>query len=155
MKLSLLGMKASLASERLLLALWFGSLCAIGYLAVPMAFATLADVTLAGDYAGKLFSAVNYLGLTAGSVLIISKVIVYGKNVLNLWRFWVLLTMFMLTVVFVTYLQPEVALVKQQIHNDSNLVEQFFLLHNISKNLYILITLLGLALVVSYDRVES
>lgn len=148
-------MKASLASERLLLTLWVGSLCAIGYLAVPMAFATLNDVTLAGDYAGKLFSSVNYLGLAAGSVLIISKLIVYGKGVLNSWRFWVLLTMFTLTAVFVTYLQPEVALVKQQMHDDTNLVEQFSLLHSISKNLYLFISLLGLALVVSSDKVES
>jgi hypothetical protein len=148
-------MKASLASERLLLTLWVGSLCAIGYLAVPMAFATLNDVTLAGDYAGKLFSAVNYLGLAAGSVLIISKLIVHGKGVLNSWRFWVLLTMFTLTAVFVTYLQPEVALVKQQMHDDTNLVEQFSLLHSISKNLYLFISLLGLALVVSSDKVES
>ncbi|MDB2705267.1 DUF4149 domain-containing protein [Pseudomonadota bacterium] len=155
MKLLLLGMKANLASERLLLTLWVGSLYAIGYLAVPMAFATLGDVTLAGNYAGKLFSAVHYLGLAAGSVLIITKVIVHGKSVLNFWRFWVLVAMFISTIVFVTYLQPEVSLVKQQMHDDSNLIEQFSLLHSISKNLYLLISLFGLALIVSFDRVES
>lgn len=148
-------MKASLASERLLLTLWVGSLCAIGYLAVPMAFATLGDITLAGDYAGKLFSAVSYLGLATGSVLIISKLIQHGKGALNLWRLWVLLTMFILTLVFVSYLQPEIASVKQQMHDDSNLIEQFSFLHSISKNLYLFISLLGLALVVSSDRVES
>ena len=154
MKLSLLGMKASLASERLLLTLWVGSLCGIGYIAVPMAFATLGDVTLAGNYAGRLFSAVNYLGLAAGSVLLISKLISQGKSSLRTWRFWVLAIMLTLTIAFVSYLQPEIALVKQQMHNGGNVTEYFAFLHSMSKNIYLFITLLGLALVVSSDKVE-
>ena len=51
-------MLSGYTGERLLLTLWIGALWSIGYLAVPMAFANL-DVTIAGDYAGKLFSAVN------------------------------------------------------------------------------------------------
>lgn len=148
-------MKANLASERLLLTLWVGSLCAIGYLAVPMAFATLGDVTLAGNYAGKLFSAVNYLGLGAGSVFVISKLVSHGKRVISSWRFWVLMFMFTSTIVFVAYLQPEVALVKEQMHHDGNLIERFTLLHTLSKNLYLFISLLGLTLVLSSDKVES
>jgi hypothetical protein len=154
MKLLLLGMKASLASERLLLTLWVGSLCAIGYLAVPMAFATIGDVTLAGNYAGKLFSAVNYLGLAAGSVLVISKFLSQGKQAIKLWRFWVLTMMLLLTILFVCYLQPEIAIVKEQMHHDGNLVERFGFLHSLSKNIYLFISLLGLALVVSSDKAE-
>lgn len=72
-------MLSSYASEKLLLTLWIGGLWSIGYLAVPMAFASLADITLAGEYAGKLFSAINLLGLGCGLVLIVAKLIQYKK----------------------------------------------------------------------------
>ena len=49
---------ADFAGERLLLTLWVGSLWAIGYLAVPLAFATL-DTQVAAEYAATLFYAVN------------------------------------------------------------------------------------------------
>ncbi len=148
-------MMANLLSERLLLTLWVGSLCAIGYIAVPMAFATLGDITLAGNYAGKLFSAVNLLGLGCGSVLLISKIISRGNTVITLWRFWTLVLMLSLTVVFAFYLQPEIATLKQLISAGNNAVlERFDLFHTLSKNLYMLLTVLGLALVVSADKVE-
>ena len=145
----------NLLSERLLLTLWVGSLCAIGYIAVPIAFATLGDVAVAGEYAGKLFSAVNILGLGCGIALLLSKLIASGKQSFSLWRFWVLLVMFVLTLVFSCYLQPEIATIKQDMMQDGHLIERFGNLHTISKNLYLFITLLGLALVVSTDKVEA
>jgi len=148
-------MMVNLLSERLLLTLWVGSLCAIGYIAVPMAFATLGDVTLAGNYAGKLFSAVNMLGIGCGFVLLISKSISIGKAVTTLWRFWVLVLMISLTLVFAFYLQPEIAAIKQLISaGDDAVLERFDLFHTLSKNLYMLLTVLGLALVVSTDKGE-
>ena len=147
-------MMANLLSERLLLTLWVGSLCAIGYIAVPMAFATLGDITLAGNYAGKLFSAVNMLGLGCGLALFIGKILTAGKSVMALWRFWVLVLMMSLTFVFAFYLQPEIATLKQLISAGNNAVlERFDLFHMLSKNLYMLLTMLGLALVVSTDKV--
>ena len=145
----------NLFSERLLLTLWVGSLCAIGYVAVPIAFATLGDVALAGDYAGKLFSTVNLLGLGCGIALLLSKFISSGKQVFTLWRFWVLILMLTLTLVFSVYLQPEMASIKPLISQDGALIERFGDLHIIRKNLYLFITLLGLALVVSTDKVEA
>ena len=149
-------MIASLLGERLLLTLWVGSLLAIGYIAVPMAFANLGDVILAGNYAGQLFSAVNMLGLGCGTILLISKIVIHGKQVLGFWRFWVVFVMLLLTVIFNFYLQPEIALVKHVIHlGDNSLVDRFDLLHSVSKDLYIVLSLLGLALVVSSDKQSS
>jgi len=149
-------MKANLLAERLLLTLWVGSLCAIGYIAVPMAFATLADVTLAGNYAGKLFAAVNMLGLGCGLALLTSKFISIGKSVVTLWRFWVLVLMISLTLVFSFYLQPEIAAIKQLLSaGDDAVLERFDLFHMLSKNLYMLMTVLGLALVMTTDKVEA
>jgi uncharacterized protein DUF4149 len=143
-------------SERLILTLWVGSLWAIGYIAVPMAFATLGDVTLAGHYAGKLFSTVNILGLGCGTVLLLTKLISFGKQVLKQWRFWLIVIMVLLTLMFVCYLQPEIAAIKQLAwQNDDTLLEQFSFLHAVSKNLYMVISLLGLALVISSDKLSG
>ena len=148
-------MKVNLLSERLLLTLWVGSLCAIGYLAVPMAFATLADVTLAGDYAEKLFATVNILGMACAIILLIVKIILHGKLVLSLWRFWILILMFVLTLIFSLYLQPEIAAIKLVITEGSDaILERFDLLHSLSEKLYVLLTLLGMTLVLSSDRIK-
>jgi hypothetical protein len=149
-------MLSSLLGERLLLTLWVGSLLAIGYIAVPIAFANLGDVTLAGNYAGQLFSAVNFLGLGCGTILLITKIVIHGKQMLGFWRFWVVLVMVILTLIFNFYLQPELEVVKQLIHlGDTSAVDRFNLLHSVSKDLYIILSLLGLALVVSTDKQSS
>ncbi len=149
-------MKANLISERLLLTLWIGSLWAIGYIAVPMAFVTLGDATLAGNYAGKLFSTVNILGLGCGIVLLIAKVITYGKQVTGLWRFWILVLMLALTLIFSCYLQPEIAEIKQFIpYGNDAMIERFDFFHSLSRNLYVILSLLGLALIVSTDKADS
>ena len=146
-------MISSYASEKLLLTLWVGGLWAIGFLAVPMAFANLGDVALAGNYAGQLFSAINLLGLGCGSVLVFTKLIQHKLKVKQLWRFWLLLLMVVMTLVFSLYLQPEIAALKQlDWQAEQSLVERFSFLHELSKNLYLLLSLFGLALVLSTDK---
>lgn len=146
-------MIANLVAERLLLTLWVGSLWAVGYLAVPMAFATLGDVTLAGNYAGKLFAIVNILGIGCGTVLLMSSFVCHGKLVTKYWRFWVLLLMVVLSLVFSRYLLVEIAEIKPLIsQEDDAILNRFALFHTISKNLYLVLSLLGLALVVSSDK---
>ena len=143
----------AISMERLLLTLWVGSLWAIGYIAVPMAFATLGDVTIAGNYAGKLFSAVNLLGLGCGAVLLITKLVNHGRPALTLWRFWTISAMLLLTLIFAYYLQPEIAAIKQVAwQGDAALAERFSLLHLISKNIYMTISLLGLAVTLTADK---
>ncbi|MBC5783335.1 DUF4149 domain-containing protein [Ramlibacter sp. USB13] len=51
-------------------ALWWGSLCAIGFLAVPLLFANASSPAVAGSLAGKLFSAESWVGLGCGLVLL-------------------------------------------------------------------------------------
>jgi len=151
-------MIANLISERLLLTLWVGSLLAIGYIAVPMAFATLGDITLAGQFASKLFLAVNILGLGCGVVLLVSKFIVQGKHAVSLWRFWIVLLMVLLTLVLLTYLQPEITRIAEMSQlslQDDAILKRFNLFHLISSNVYIVLSLLGVALVVSTDKVPS
>ena len=51
-------------------ALWWGSLTAIGFLAVPLLFANAASPAVAGSLAAKLFQAQCWLGLACGLVLL-------------------------------------------------------------------------------------
>jgi Domain of unknown function (DUF4149) len=51
-------------------ALWWGSLSAIGFLAVPLLFTHAASPAIAGNLAGKLFSGQCWLGLGCGLVLL-------------------------------------------------------------------------------------
>ncbi len=102
-------MLSGYSGERLLLTLWIGSLWSIGYLAVPMAFANL-ELTIAGDYAGKLFYAVNILSLISACILLISRLFVFGVTTFHrYWRSWLILAMLIMSVVFLLFIQPDMA----------------------------------------------
>lgn len=52
-------------------ALWWGSLSAIGFVAVPMLFAHLPTPALAGTMAAKLFQAQTYISIAACACLLV------------------------------------------------------------------------------------
>ena len=52
-------------------ALWWGSLSAIGFLAVPMLFRVLPSAALAGQTAARLFSAQTWVSLVCGVLLLV------------------------------------------------------------------------------------
>lgn len=49
--------------------LWWGSLCVIGFLVVPMLFANLPTPAIAGNMAGKLFSAQSWIAVACAMLL--------------------------------------------------------------------------------------
>ena len=51
-------------------ALWWGSLTAIGFMAVPLLFANASSPAVAGNLAAKLFTAQTWLSLGCGAVLL-------------------------------------------------------------------------------------
>jgi len=53
-------------------ALWWGSLSAIGFMAVPLLFAQLPTPALAGQAAARLFTAQSWLGIGCGLVLLMA-----------------------------------------------------------------------------------
>lgn len=57
------------ALERVLLALWVGALCTVGFVVAPLLFSELERHT-AGTLAGMLFHYLNYAGVLIGVVLI-------------------------------------------------------------------------------------
>jgi cell division protein FtsW (lipid II flippase) len=144
---------AEFAGERLLLTLWVGSLWAIGYLAVPLAFATI-DTQIAAEYAATLFYAVNIIGLVSGTMMLLGKFFMERLQITRSWRFWLLLTMLALTLVFTVYIQPEIAAIKAiaDWRADAALSGQFSDLHKLSENLYLMLSVLGLILVLTADK---
>jgi hypothetical protein len=56
--------------SRLAAALWWGSLTAIGFLAVPLLFANADSPRIAGSLAAKLFEGQSWLSLACGAVLL-------------------------------------------------------------------------------------
>lgn len=52
-------------------ALWWGSLSAIGFVAVPMLFANLPSPTMAGQMAARLFEAQTYISIAACVLLLV------------------------------------------------------------------------------------
>ena len=57
-------------------ALWWGSLTAVGFGVVPMLFANLPTPAMAGAMAAKLFSAMTWVSVVCGLVLLLT----LGKN---------------------------------------------------------------------------
>lgn len=55
-----------------LAALWWGSLCAVGFMVVPMLFMHLETPAIAGRMAAKLFTAQSWLSLVCGLVLLLA-----------------------------------------------------------------------------------
>jgi hypothetical protein len=140
------------SGERLLLTLWVGSLWAIGYLAVPMAFANL-EVHIAGNYAGKLFYAVNIIGVVSAIILLISRLFIFGVRAFpRYWRSWLILLMLLVSLVFVGFIQPEMQALKQLGLEQGSNIERFNDLHKLSENLYLLLSLFGLMLVLTTDK---
>jgi hypothetical protein len=138
-----------LISERILLTLWIGSLWAIGYIAAPSLFHVLDDRQLAGAAAGFLFHVVSYLGLVCGALLLIGAIYRHGQRWLRSWRVWTLIIMLVLVALGEFVLQPAMAGLKAQgFVEDSAAASQFGRLHGMASGLYMVNSLLGLALVI-------
>ena len=132
------------SGEKILLTIWIGALWTIGFLVTPTLFATLEDRQLAGMLAGKMFTAVSYIGLFCGLVLILSELrrsISFKANK----RFWLLILMLLLVIAGEFLIQPQMAALKQA----GLLVgAEFDRLHGIATALYMLNCLFGLILLV-------
>lgn len=55
-----------------LAALWWGGLTVVGFIVVPTLFTLLEPVALAGQVAARLFSAICWLGLVSGLMLLLA-----------------------------------------------------------------------------------
>lgn len=142
------------ATERLLLTLWMGSAWAVGYLAVPVLFASLDDRMLAGALAGRMFQLVSWLGLGCGALLIAARLWQGARD----WRLWLLIGMVAVVLVGEFAVQPQMAALKAEgpILDGTERAAAFARLHGLASILYLLLSLAGAALVlVGLGRKET
>jgi hypothetical protein len=136
---------------RILLTLWVGGLWTVGYLVVPVLFHELPDRRLAGDLAGHLFSALAWVGLACGGILLATALVEHGRAAGRVWQVWVLVTMLTLVAVIQFGLTPPIEALKAAAPGGftagSELAARFGLFHEIASSLYLALSLLGFLLV--------
>ena len=111
----------------------------------PALFANLEDRALAGSLAGVMFEIIAYTGIVCGTLLLLFNQLRCAGQRVN-WRAVVLLVMLLSIVVGQFLVAPIIAELRLQ-----GLVEssQFGQLHGAASVLYLLNSLLGLALIVA------
>ena len=130
---------------------WVGGLWAVGYLAAPMLFYNLGDRMLAGAVAGKMFAAMAWVGMACGAWLLLHRFTRFGGRAFRQAFFWIVVVMLLLTLAGHFGIQPvlmrlkEAALPKDVM--ESLFRDRFATWHGISSAVYLVQSLLGLALV--------
>ena len=132
--------------------LWVGSLWTVGYLVAPTLFATLADRALAGTIAGSLFRVEAWLSLACGMILLIivaraaPATIDKRSTVLQL-----VLGMLACTLIGYFGLQPFMAAIRETSAAaggmDADARMHFGALHGAASGIFLLQSLLGVALI--------
>jgi hypothetical protein len=135
-------------SERILLTLWVGGMWTVGYIAAPMLFQVLDDRQLAGVIAGELFSAIAYVGLVAGTLLLVASARSHGARWYAAWRVWVIAGMLLVVLVGEFGMHAQMAALLEAAADGSAPGAQFAALHRASSLLYLANSLLGLVLVI-------
>lgn len=132
-------------------ALWVGGLFAIGYLAAPVLFYHLQDRMLAGMLAGRMFAIIAYVGMACGAYLLLHRLMRLGGGALKQAFFWIALAMLLLAVGQRFGIQPILEGLKEQaLPQDvmqSLFRDRFAAWHGVSSAVYLIQSLLGLALV--------
>lgn len=131
--------------------LWVGGLWITGYLVAPVLFSMLSDRVQAGAVAGRLFYIMGWVGLGAGAYLGLFMMVRLHWRLFAYAVFWVWLIMLILTGVMQFGIQPFMNALKMQAGPDgvmnSALHGRFSAWHGVSSILYLIQSLLGLALI--------
>ncbi len=133
------------------LTLWVGGMWMVGYVVVPAIFKALSDRQLAGMVAGRLFTLLAFIGIACALYLLVYQLQQFGRAALQRSGFRITLAMLLLVLVGQFVLQPILADLKAQALPldvmQSALASQFKTWHAISSILYLIQSLLGIALV--------
>lgn len=138
----------------LIVTLWVGSLWTVGYLVAPTLFATLNDRALAGTIAGSLFRIEAWLSVFCALALMLLYRFMHGAQGSNGKRIlWLVAGMLACTVIGYFGLHPFMAALKEAAGPGGVMAAdartQFGILHGISSAVYLVQSVLGVALVLS------
>jgi hypothetical protein len=144
------------ALHALAVTLWAGALWAIGLLTAPALFQMIADRTLAGSIAGRLFLYVALIGIACGVYLVIFRLARFGTHATRQGFFWVVVVLLVLTLVGQFGVQPILAALKQQAGAqavmESVFRDRFAAWHGVASVLYVIQCVLALPLVLLQNR---
>lgn len=125
----------------------------LGYVVVPVLFKTLPDRMLAGRIAGDLFSLLAYVGIACALYLLLFQLQQSGRAALRDSAFRITAAMLLLVLIGQFVLQPILADLKLQAQPldvmNSAFAAQFKTWHAVSSIVYLVQSLLGIALVVA------
>lgn len=132
------------SGENVLLTLLVGGLWAIGYVAVPVIFASVEDKQLAGQLAGQLFMVGGGLGLGAGVLMLLLGLLREQAAAFKNWTWRGVAVLVVLLAVVQFGLAPQIAAAR-----DAGLTEgaDFKRLHQWASATYMAASVLGLAIV--------
>jgi hypothetical protein len=137
----------------LIATLWAGSLWAIGYIVAPTLFMTLDDKTLAGTIAGNLFRVEAWLTLYCGGTLLLLHVMRPSEAPARMRRIWIGIIIAMMGCTLIGYfgVQPMMSEIREAAGPagimESEARSRFALWHGISSGIYLLQSVLAIALV--------
>lgn len=149
--------------RRLVATAWVGSLWAIGYIAAPTLFMTLADRPLAGTIAGSLFRTEAWLSLACAAVLAVLTVLTMRVQFIPFTisqtqhrkQLWLIAVMALCTLVGYFGLQPFMAAIRVTaaaaggMSADARM--QFGMLHGLASGIYLGQSVLGGWLLLKLD----
>lgn len=139
--------------------LWVGGMWMLGYVVVPALFKILPDRQLAGMVAGQLFTLLAYIGIACALYLLIYQLQQFGRTALRHRVFRIAIAMLLLVLIGQFILQPMLANLKLQALPldvmQSALASQFKTWHAVSGILYLIQSLLGIALVIDATDAHS
>lgn len=141
------------AVEKILLTLWVGGMWTAGYVVAPLLFKQLDRMT-AGNIAGQLFTIISYIGLVVILAVLLLAMMQIGVRALRQWRYRIVLVMLLLVVIEQFGLQPVMVELKAAGLEGSN-ARQFASLHAVASILYLINSVLGLALVAWRTRSKN
>ena len=131
--------------------LWIGGLWAIGYIVAPTLFWTLADRSLAGSLAGKMFTLIAYVGIGCAAYVLLYRLVRFGGACFKHAIFWLVLAMLLLTLAGEFGVQPVLAGLKSQALPtdviESAFRDRFAAWHGVASVIYLIESALGVLLV--------
>ena len=144
------------ALQAMAITLWIGGMWAIGFIVAPVLFARLGDRMLAGALAGKLFTLIAWIGIACAVYLLVFRIARFGAACFKQGFFWVTLLMLALVLAGEFGVHPVVENLRihalpQQVMG-SVLRDRFMTWHGVASALYVLQSLLGVALVVLHGK---
>jgi len=136
--------------------LWVGGMWVVGFVVAPLLFSRLSDRVLAGMLAGRLFAIIAFIGIACAAYLLIYRLMRFGAAAFKQSFFWIVLLMLVLILVGEFGVQPILESLKAQALPKEVMAsvfrKRFDTWHGVASGLYVIESLLGIALVVLQNK---